>query len=110
MPLAHARMPALLAVSLASACALDEKQSQMLPAGSQILRVKGTQNRIFLDTGVKKLDQPEKRLVRTNRLVYQPYGINDIHTAIIPPGPPWLDPSSLWKIIELDHEKKYRTL
>lgn len=73
----------------------------MLFAGRQVFRVKRSQHRVFLDTGIEVLDKPVEGLIRTNRLVYHPYGVNDIHIAIIQCPSEGLNPASLWEVKEL---------
>jgi len=58
----------------------------MLFAGSQILRVERSQNRIFLYSGVKLIDQPKEGLLRANCLVYESDRVYYIHSAIIQPS------------------------
>ena len=104
--LTHTRMSALLAVGLPAASALDKKECQMLFAGRQIFRVERSQDWVFFDTRIKVFDQPVKRLVRTNRLIYQSYGVNHVHNAIIQRRLARLNPPRLWAVKELSVLKR----
>lgn len=104
--LTHPRMPALLAVGLPSTGALDKKERQMLFAGRQIFGVERSQDWVLFDARIEVLDQPVKRLVRTNRLIYQSYGVNHIHNAIIQRWLARLNQPGLWAVKELSVLKR----
>src|SRR5262249_54658374 len=70
VPSAHSWMAPVATVGLMSACALNEKEREMLFRFRQILRIERAQQLVGFHAAVERLYQPEIRFIVLDLLVY----------------------------------------